>query len=90
EILATDADLQRRLRDQPNLLGAFIEETLRLEPPLRAHYRHVLSDTELAGTALPKDSRVLLLWGAVNRDPDHFEATGELRLDYILETARGT
>lgn len=80
-ILATDAPLQRKLREQPDLLGAFIEETLRLEPPFRAHYRHVLEDTELAGTALPKDSKVLLLWGAVNRDPDHFEAPDEFRLD---------
>ncbi|VBA45680.1 Cytochrome P450 144 [Mycobacterium pseudokansasii] len=80
-ILATDAALQRRLRDQPDLLGVFIEETLRLEPPFRAHYRHVLGDTELAGAALPRNSRVLLLWSAANRDPAHFEAPDEFRLD---------
>jgi cytochrome P450 len=81
EILAGDADLQRQLRDRPDLLGAFVEETLRLEPPFRAHYRHVRSDTELAGTALPRDSRVLLLWGAANRDPDHFQDPDSFRLD---------
>lgn len=80
-ILATDADLQKELRDQPDLLGVFIEETLRLEPPFRAHYRHVLADTELADIVLPKDSRVLLLWGAANRDPDHFENPDDFRLD---------
>ncbi|VAZ81332.1 Cytochrome P450 144 [Mycobacterium persicum] len=80
-ILSTDAALQRRLRDQPDLLGVFIEETLRLEPPFRAHYRHVLGDTELAGAALPRNSRVLLLWGAANRDPAHFEAPDKFRLD---------
>lgn len=81
DILATDGELQRKLRDEPELLGVFIEETLRLEPPFRAHYRHVLKDTELAGSPLPKDSKVLLLWGAVNRDPEHFEAPNEFRLD---------
>jgi cytochrome P450 len=81
EILAGDPDLQRQLRDRPDLLGAFVEETLRLEPPFRAHYRHVRSDTELAGTALPRDSRVLLLWGAANRDPDHFQDPDSFRLD---------
>lgn len=81
DILATNADLQRKLRDEPELLGVFIEETLRLEPPFRAHYRHVLKDTELAGSPLPKDSKVLLLRGAVNRDPEHFEAPNEFRLD---------
>jgi cytochrome P450 len=81
EILAGDADLQRQVRGRPDLLGAFVEETLRLEPPFRAHYRHVRSDTDLAGTALPRDSRVLLLWGAANRDPDHFPDPDRLRLD---------
>ena len=80
-ILATDARLQRRVRDHPDLIGAFVEETLRMEPPFRAHHRHVLHDTDLAGTALPADSRVLLLWGAANRDPAHFDAPEEFRLD---------
>ena len=81
DILAADADLQRRLRDDPGLLGVFVEETLRLEPPFRAHHRHVLTDTALAGTPLEKDSRLLLLWGAANRDPAHFETPDEFRLD---------
>ncbi|MGI9161674.1 MAG: cytochrome P450 [Mycobacterium sp.] len=80
-ILATQPELQRALRDEPQLMAAFIEETLRLEPPFRAHHRHVLHDTELAGYALPKDSRILLLWGAANRDPAQFDAPDELRLD---------
>lgn len=80
-ILATDAELQRRLRAHPELLGVFVEETLRLEPPFRAHYRHVLSDTELAGITLSKDARVLLLWGAVNRDPDRYDDPDEFRMD---------
>ena len=80
-ILATQPELQRALRDEPQLMAVFIEETLRLEPPFRAHHRHVLHDTELAGCALPKDSRILLLWGAANRDPSQFDAPDELRLD---------
>lgn len=80
-ILGEDPALQRRLRDDPHLVAAFIEETLRLEPPFRTHHRHVLGDTELAGVALPKDSRILLLWGAANRDPSQFDSPDELRLD---------
>ena len=80
-ILATQPQLQRALRDDPQLMPTFIEETLRLEPPFRAHHRHVLHDTELAGCALPKDSRILLLWGSANRDPAQFDAPDELRLD---------
>lgn len=80
-MLAADECLQQRLRDEPELLGTFVEEVLRLEPPFRAHYRHVLRDTELAGAVLPADSLVLLLWGAANRDPEQFQAPDEFRLD---------
>jgi len=80
-ILATQPELQRVVRADPQLMPIFIEETLRLEPPFRAHHRHVLHDTELAGCALPKDSRILLLWGAANRDRAQFDEPDELRLD---------
>lgn len=80
-VLASDAGMQRRLRADRGLIGAFVEEALRLEPPFRAHHRHVLADTTLAGTPLPRDSRLLLLWGAANRDPTHFDAPDEFRLD---------
>lgn len=80
-LLATNPELQQQLRDHPESLGAFIEETLRLEPPFRAHYRHVLHDTQLCGVELPAGSLVLLLWGAANRDPGHVDAPNELRLD---------
>ncbi|BBX23718.1 cytochrome P450 144 [Mycolicibacter terrae] len=80
-ILATRPDVQQQLRTRPELLGAFIEETLRYESPFRGHYRHVVKDTTLAGVEVPADSRLLLVWGAANRDPEHFETPDEFRLD---------
>lgn len=80
-VLATRPDVQHRLRDRPELLGAFVEEVLRFEPPFRGHYRHVVHDTELCGVPLPAGSRLLLLWGAANRDPSHFDDPDEFRLD---------
>jgi cytochrome P450 len=80
-ILATRPDVQQQVRSQPELVGAFLEEVLRYEPPFRGHYRHVLNDTELCGVQLPAGSRLLLLWGAANRDPLHFENPGQFRLD---------
>ena len=80
-ILATHPEIQREVRDNPELLRPFIEEALRYEPPFRGHYRHVRNDTSLAGVALPADSHLLLMWGAANRDPDHFESPEEFRLD---------
>lgn len=80
-LLATQPDIQQRLRDQPELLGAFLEEVLRFEPPFRGHYRHVVRDTTLCGVDIPEGSRLLLLWGAANRDPAHFESPEQFRLD---------
>ena len=80
-ILATRLDIQQQVRENPELLGAFIDETLRYEPPFRGHYRHVAVDTTLCGTELRAGSRLLLLWGAANRDPAHFDAPDEFRLD---------
>ena len=80
-ILATRPEIQRQVRADPALLGAFIEEVLRFEPPFRGHYRHVTRDTALGDVELPAGSRLLLLWGAANRDPRHFDAPNEFRLD---------
>jgi len=80
-ILADRTDVQRQVRENPGLLDAFIEETLRFEPPFRGHYRHVRVDTTLGGTAVPADSHLLLLWGAANRDPTQFDSPNEFRLD---------
>jgi cytochrome P450 family 144 len=80
-IMATCPEIQRQLRDDPELLGTFIEEALRYESPFRGHYRHVIADTTLADVELPAGSRLLLLWGAANRDPAQFETPNEFRLD---------
>lgn len=80
-VLATRPDVRQQLRDEPEVLGTFIEEVLRYEPPFRGHYRHVVRDTTLAGVDLPAGSHLLLLWGAANRDPSHFDDPDEFRLD---------
>lgn len=80
-ILADRLEIQQQLRENHELLGIFIEETLRFESPFRGHYRHVLRDTSLAGIDLPAGSRLLLMWGAANRDPAHVDAPNEFRLN---------
>lgn len=80
-ILAAKPAIQHQIREQPELLGAFLEEVLRFEPPFRGHYRHVVNDTELGGVALQAGSRLLLMWGAANRDPAHFEDPNQFRID---------
>lgn len=80
-ILTDRPEVQSRVRDNPELLGAFIEEVLRYEAPFRGHYRHVMRDTTLGGVEVPADSHLLLMWGAANRDPAHFKDPNQFRLD---------
>ncbi|MFC0451776.1 cytochrome P450 [Rhodococcus jostii] len=80
-LLATHPGVQNRLRRQPALVDAFLDEALRLESPFRAHHRHVVTDTTLGGVDLPAGSHLLLMWGAANRDPAAFENPDDIVLD---------
>jgi cytochrome P450 len=71
-LLLRNPHLESRIRADRTLLEPFIEEALRLETPLHGHFRLVRRDTEVAGAPLPEGSRVMLLWGAANRDGDEF------------------
>src|SRR5262249_20245894 len=52
-ILAEHPDLQRRLRADRALIPAFVEETLRLESPVKADFRLVRTSTSLGGVDIP-------------------------------------
>ncbi len=80
-VLTSRPDIQDQLRGNPDLLATFLEEVLRYEPPFRGHYRHVVKDTTLCDVDLEAGSRLVLLWGAANRDPSHFDEPNEFRLD---------
>ena len=69
-ILAEDRDLQDRLRADPSLVPAFVEEACRVESPFRGHYRRVVTDTTLGGVAVPAGARLVLVWPAANRAAD--------------------
>ncbi|MFQ6398619.1 cytochrome P450 [Nocardia sp. KC 131] len=80
-LLAADQALQHRLRADPDLIVPFLEETLRVESPFRAHHRHVIADTTLGDVTLPAGSHLLLLWAAANRDSAVFPDPDVVRLD---------
>jgi cytochrome P450 len=80
-ILAERPDLQDRLRREPHLIPAFVEEACRVDPPFRGHYRHVVRDTELGGTHIPAGATLVLAWPAANRDREAFPHPDEIDLD---------
>ena len=80
-MLASDSALQDELRAHPERLGVFIEEALRLESPFRGHFRVAREDTVLGGVELPKGARIMLMWGAGNRDEQAFKCPADLDLE---------
>jgi|tagenome__1003787_1003787.scaffolds.fasta_scaffold20949892_2 cytochrome P450 len=64
-------EMERVLAD-PARAASFVQEVLRYEPPTHFSIRYAARDTEVAGVRVPADSRVLVLLGAANRDPNQF------------------
>jgi cytochrome P450 len=60
------------VRTQPGLIPNFIEESLRLESPIKAFFRVAKSDTQLGGVRIPAGSRLAVLFASANRDENHF------------------
>jgi cytochrome P450 len=70
----------RRLREDPSLLATAVDELLRYDAPLQMFERWVLEDMEWHGHPLTKGSKVGLLFGSANRDPDRFAQPDRLDL----------
>ena len=79
--LAEHGALQQRLRAQPTLLPAAIEEILRIHGPLVANRRVATAAVELGGRHIGVGERVSLNWISANRDPEVFKEPDEFRLD---------
>ncbi|CUU54577.1 Cytochrome P450 [Parafrankia irregularis] len=73
KILAEDPELQDLLRSEPERVGNFIEETLRLESPVKGDFRLSRVPTTVGGVDLPAGTTVMVVNGAANRDPRRFE-----------------
>jgi len=61
-----------RLRAEPELWPAAIEEVLRYRSPVQAVFRVTRRDVELGGRTIPTGKLVLLMLGSANRDAARF------------------
>lgn len=74
-ILATEPEIAQQLADavdDERLLTRFVEELLRLEPPVRGLARMTTRETELGGAKLPANAHLLLLFASANDDESVF------------------
>ncbi|MFV8165097.1 cytochrome P450 [Mycobacterium sp. 134] len=79
--LAQHPDQLDVLRRHPDLIPSAIEEQLRFLSPIQSFYRTARVDYQVGDVTIPAGSRVLLAWGAANRDPRQFEDPDVFRAD---------
>ncbi len=72
-LLALHPDQRAALARDPARIPAAVEEMLRFESPAQALPRRARRAFDLHGRRVPADSRVLLVWGAANRDEREFD-----------------
>lgn len=70
--LAAHPEQARRLREDPTLLPAAIEEILRWDAPVQGLFRSTTTDVDVAGVILPADAMVMVCFASANRDSRHF------------------
>jgi cytochrome P450 len=72
QLLIDWPEQRRRLRDDPALIAAAIEEMLRFDAPVQLGNRRATRDTAIGDVAIPKGTSVNMCIGGANRDPDAF------------------
>ncbi|MEU3657664.1 cytochrome P450 [Streptomyces sp. NPDC032161] len=79
--LAQNPKAQARLRENPDLIPTAAEEFLRTMSPVQAMARTCMRDTEVGGKQIKAGERVVLVFGAGNRDPEVFDHPEEIDLE---------
>ena len=69
---ARNPDQYDRVREDPSRIPAVVEESLRYVSPIQGLYRTALTDHAVDGATIPAGERVLLAFGAANRDPRRY------------------
>jgi beta-dihydromenaquinone-9 omega-hydroxylase len=69
---AQNPDQYARVREDPELVPLAVEEALRHGSPIQGLYRTASADHPVGDAYIPAGGRVLLLYGAANRDPRQY------------------
>ncbi|WP_369812898.1 cytochrome P450 [Frankia sp. R43] len=72
KVMAERPELQALLRRERDRIPNFIEETLRLESPVKGDFRLSRVPVTVGGVDLPAGTTVMVVNGAANRDPQRF------------------
>lgn len=78
--LVEQPELQDRLRADPKLIPAFLEEVLRIEGSTKQTARLARRDTRIGDVEIPAGTKILVALSAANRDPKRWDDPNELVL----------
>ena len=81
QLLGDRPELQQLLRDKPERIPNFIEETLRMESPIKGMFRLPRVTKAVSDTEISAGSHAMLVLSGANRDPREFECPNEFRVD---------
>jgi cytochrome P450 len=81
QVLGDRPDIQQQLRGDRSLIPGFIEESLRMESPVKSDSRLARRAASIGGVDIPAGTVVMVLPGAANRDPRRFENPHEFDLN---------
>ena len=81
DTLAQNPDQYDLIRANPDLIPIAVEEQLRISSPIQNLYRYTRADYQVGEVTIPAGARVLLSFGAANRDPLVFDNPDEYRAD---------
>ena len=79
--LCAEPGLRERVLADRTLADKVIDETLRLHPPVWNMGRTVREETAMRGSVLCPGEKVMLVYGAANRDPDKFQDPDTFDID---------
>lgn len=68
--LLQNPDQMELVKNNPDLYDTCVEESLRYDAPVNGLFRTAVEDTEFLGVQVPKDTKVLCMFGSANLDPE--------------------
>jgi cytochrome P450 len=71
-IIGERPEFEKALREDRSKIAAFLEETLRMESPVKSHFRMARTTTTVGDVKVPAGTTVMVLPGACNRDERKF------------------
>ncbi|MCV7100217.1 cytochrome P450 [Mycobacterium palustre] len=80
QVIGERPDIQQQLREDRSLIPGFIEESLRMDSPVKSDSRLARRATTVGGVDIPAGTVVMVLPGAANRDPRRFDNPHEFDL----------